>query len=150
MGFFDFINSIFGGKVKPAIEEPVAKVEDVNTSEINEINEISDKRFESEMYMNITDNVLDKTYDLQTSDRYDFIDSINELNDNYCELKEDNDIKFWKIQTSITMHNMNLLLLELNHAIKEGYTPSEYYNKYIKRIEDELENNKEKMERLGV
>ena len=81
-------------------------------------------------------------------DKEDMVDLLNDLHEENQELRQDNDIKFWKHQF-MTQHNRTQLILhELSLAMNEGYEVSDKFKEWL---DDLREKNKEvitKHERL--
>ena len=71
---------------------------------------MTEKRFEFELDMNITDNLTDKEYDLHTDETFEFIKLINSLHMENNQLKEENqDLK----QSIVNINRINQKLMEL-------------------------------------
>lgn len=68
-------------------------------------------------------------------------DKINQLEKENTELKQDNDIKFWKLQCMRQHNSAQVILHELSLAIKQGYEVSDEFKEYT----DDLEENNKKM-----
>ena len=68
------------------------------------------------------------------------LDNINLRKENE-ELRQDNDIKFWKLQCMRQHNSTQVILHELSIAIKQGYEVSDEFKKYT----DDLEENNKKM-----
>lgn len=66
------------------------------------------------------------------------------------ELKFDNDIKFWKHQFMMSHNTSQIIMHEISRAIDEGYEVSEEFQKYLNELKVQNDENKEKMERLGI
>ena len=65
------------------------------------------------------------------------------------QLKQDNDIKFWKQECSYQVNLNSVLLNELSNAIRKGYNTSDSFNKYfsIDKIKKEHDELKDKLKR---
>ena len=66
------------------------------------------------------------------------------------ELKSDNDIKFWKHQFMMNYNETQLIMHELAKAIDNGYDVSSEFQKYLNELKARNNENREKMERLGI
>lgn len=66
------------------------------------------------------------------------------------ELKEDNDIKFWKHELMIQWNTTQLISHELHLAIENGYEISEDFKKYLDELKERHEENMKKAERLKI
>ena len=64
------------------------------------------------------------------------------------ELREDNDIKFWKLQCMHYFNSNSLFMSEISRAIKKGYEVSEPFQKYLDELKENNKEIKEKNERL--
>ena len=64
------------------------------------------------------------------------------------ELREDNDIKFWKLQCMHYFNLNSLFMSEISRAIKKGYEVSEQFQKYLDELKENNKEIKEKNERL--
>lgn len=75
-------------------------------------------------------------------------DLLNALHEENQELRQDNDIKFWKLQFRAQHNCTQLILHELSLAMNEGYEVSDKFKEWL---DDLTEKNKEvitKHERL--
>ena len=66
------------------------------------------------------------------------------------ELKEDNDIKFWKHELMIQWNKTQIISHELSLAIENGYEISEDFKKYLDELKERHEENMKKAERLKI
>lgn len=76
------------------------------------------------------------------------VTELNSLHEENQELRQDNDIKFWKHQFMIQHNSTQLILHELSLAMNEGYEVSDKFKEWL---DDLTEKNKEvitKHERL--
>lgn len=73
---------------------------------------------------------------------------IKNLEEENKELREDNDIKFWKLQCMHYFNTNSLFISEISRAIKKGYVVSEPFQKYLDELEKDSKKIKEKNERL--
>lgn len=114
---------------------------------------MTEKRFEvifNDSDFNLKDNETWEEFKLfDEKVCYDYIaDRWNALHEENQELRQDNDIKFWKHQF-MTQHNRTQLILhELSLAMNEGYEVSDKFKEWL---DDLTEKNKEvitKHERL--
>ena len=80
-----------------------------------------------------------------------YINRENEqLKQQNTELKLDNDIKFWKHQFMMSYNASQIIMHEISRAIDDGYEVSEEFQKYLNELKVQNNENKEKMERLGI
>ena len=75
-------------------------------------------------------------------------DLLNEQDKTIKELKQDNDIKFWKLQCIHYFNANSLFMSEISRAIKKGYEVSEQFQKYLDELKENNKEIKEKNERL--
>ena len=73
---------------------------------------------------------------------------INELEEENAELREDNDIKFWKLQCMHYFNSISLFMSEISRAIKKGYKVSDKFQEYLDELKENNKMVKEKNERL--
>ena len=73
-----------------------------------------------------------------------------QLKQENSELKLDNDIKFWKHQFMMSYNTSQIIMHEISRAIDDGYEVSEEFQKYLNELKVQNNENKEKMERLGI
>ena len=64
------------------------------------------------------------------------------------ELREDNDIKFWKLQCMHYINSNSLFMSEISRAMKKGYKVSDKFQEYLDELEEDSKKIKEKNERL--
>lgn len=64
------------------------------------------------------------------------------------ELKEDNDIKFWKLQCIQSSNNNQIMLFELSRAIQQGYEVSDKFKQHLDEIKAHDKEIREKHKRL--
>ena len=64
------------------------------------------------------------------------------------ELRQDNDIKFWKLQCMHYFNANSLFMSEISRAIKKGYEVSEQFQKYLDELKEDTKKIKEKNKRL--
>ena len=64
------------------------------------------------------------------------------------ELREDNDIKFWKLQCMHYFNSNSLFMSEISRAMKKGYKVSDKFQEYLDELEEDSKKIKEKNERL--
>ena len=76
------------------------------------------------------------------------VDLLNKLSEENKELREDNDIKFWKLQCMHYFKSNSLFMSEISRAIKKGYEVSEQFQKYLDELKENNKEIKEKNERL--
>ena len=81
---------------------------------------------------------------------YDLSKKIRNLEKENEELKEDNDIKFWKHELMIQWNKTQIISHELSLAIENGYEISEDFKKYIDELKERREENMKKAERLKI
>jgi len=80
---------------------------------------------------------------------------LNELNDEKeelekenKELRQDNDIKFWKLQCLQSSNNNQIMLFELSRAIRQGYGVSDKFKQYLDEIKEHDKEIRKKHKRL--
>ena len=73
---------------------------------------------------------------------------IKELEKENKELRQDNDIKFWKLQCMHYFNSNSLFMSEISRAIKKGYEVSEQFQKYLDELKENNKEIKEKNKRL--
>jgi len=104
---------------------------------------IRDKQERKHYYVDVTciDEVVDLLNDL--SEENTKLKSENE------ELKQNNDIKFWKHQFMEQFNKTSLILSELGRAYRQGYEFSDMFKEYTKELEKKnKENINDKLSRL--
>ena len=75
-------------------------------------------------------------------------DLLNEQDKTIKELKQDNDIKFWKLQCMHYFNSNSLFMSEISRAIKKGYEVSDKFQEYLDELEKDSKEIKEKKKRL--
>ena len=75
-------------------------------------------------------------------------DLLNEQDKTIKELKQDNDIKFWKLQCMHYFNANSLFMSEISRAIKKGYKVSDKFQEYLDELEENTKKIKEKNKRL--
>ena len=75
-------------------------------------------------------------------------DLLNEQDKTIKELKQDNDIKFWKLQCMHYFNSNSLFMSEISRAIKKGYEVSDKFQEYLDELEKDSKEIKEKNKRL--
>lgn len=73
---------------------------------------------------------------------------IKELEEENAELRQDNDIKFWKLQCMHYFNSISLFMSEISRAIKKGYEVSEQFQEYLDELKEKNKEIKEKNKRL--
>ena len=82
---------------------------------------------------------------------YDTLEEENEqLQNQIDELKQDNDIKFWKHKWLHESNANSVLLFELGKAIDGGYEVSDKFKDFMNDLNKSIENEKKKLERFGL
>jgi len=76
------------------------------------------------------------------------VDLLNEQDKTIKELKQDNDIKFWKLQCIHYFNSNSLFMSEISRAIKKGYEVSDKFQEYLDELKENNKEIKEKNERL--
>ena len=76
------------------------------------------------------------------------VDLLNKLSEENKELREDNDIKFWKLQCMHYFNSNSLFMSEISRAIKKGYEVSDKFQEYLDELKENNKEIKEKNERL--
>ena len=74
----------------------------------------------------------------------------NQLKKENKELRQDNDIKFWKHQFIMEYNASKIMMHEISRAVDGGYEISEEFQKYLNELRVQNDKNKEKMERLRI
>lgn len=64
------------------------------------------------------------------------------------ELRQDNDIKFWKLQCMHYFNSNSLFMSEISRAIRKGYKVSDKFQEYLDELEEDSKEIKEKNKRL--
>ena len=64
------------------------------------------------------------------------------------ELRQDNDIKFWKLQCLQSSNNNQVMLFELSRVIQQGYEVSDKFKQYLEEIKEHDKEIREKHKRL--
>ncbi len=84
-----------------------------------------------------------------TNDEVDkVIGELNHLHEENTELRQDNDIKFWKLQCIQSSNNNQIMLFELSRAIQQGYEVSDKFKQYLDEIKEHDKEIREKHKRL--
>ena len=76
------------------------------------------------------------------------ITELNALHKENQELRQDNDIKFWKLQCIQSLNNNQIMLFELSRAIQQGYEVSDKFKQYLNEIKEHDKEIREKHKRL--
>ncbi len=76
-----------------------------------------------------------------------FLENFNLKKEN-AELRQDNDIKFWKLQCIKYFNTNSLFMSEISRAIKKGYHVSDKFQKYLDELKKDSKEIKEKNKRL--
>lgn len=76
------------------------------------------------------------------------LNEIEELKKENKELRQDNDIKFWKLQCMHYFNSNSLFMSEISRAIKKGYKVSDKFQEYLDELKEDNKEIKEKNERL--
>lgn len=75
-------------------------------------------------------------------------EQIQSLQSENQELRDDNDIKFWKLQCIQSSNNNQIMLFELSRAIQQGYEVSDKFKQYLDEIKEHDKEIREKHKRL--
>lgn len=75
-------------------------------------------------------------------------EEIRQLKEENDELKQDNDIKFWKLQCMHYFNSNSLFMSEISRAIKKGYKVSDKFQEYLDELKEDSKKIEEKNERL--
>ena len=75
-------------------------------------------------------------------------EEIRQLKEENNELRQDNDIKFWKLQCMHYFNSNSLFMSEISRAIKKGYKVSDKFQEYLDKLEEDSKEIKEKNKRL--
>lgn len=76
------------------------------------------------------------------------LDEIEQLKKENNELRQDNDIKFWKLQCMHYFNSNSLFMSEISRAMRKGYKVSDKFQEYLDELEEDSKKIKEKNERL--
>ena len=76
------------------------------------------------------------------------LDEIEQLKKENKELRQDNDIKFWKLQCMHYFNSNSLFMSEISRAIKKGYKVSDKFQEYLDELKEDSKEIKEKNKRL--
>lgn len=79
-----------------------------------------------------------------------FFEEKEQLKEQNKELKQNNDIKFWKLQLMEQWNNTELISHELYLAIENGYEISDEFKKHLDGLKKKHEEHMKKAERLGI
>ena len=74
--------------------------------------------------------------------------TIKEFKKENNELRQDNDIKFWKLQCMHYFNSNSLFMSEISRAMKKGYKVSDKFQEYLDELEENTKKIKEKNKRL--
>lgn len=77
-------------------------------------------------------------------------DENEQLQNQIDELKQDNDIKFWKHKWLHESNANSVLLFELGKAINGGYEVSDKFKDFMNDLNKSIENEKKKLKRFGL
>ena len=96
---------------------------------------------------------IDYYYCIDTNDdkgltEEDMLNRLNEQDKTIKELKQDNDIKFWKLQCMHYFNANSLFMSEISRAINKGYEVSEQFQEYLDELKEDTKKIKEKNKRL--
>lgn len=97
--------------------------------------------------------MIPKVYDTEKQEYanlFECVSWLNKLHEENQELKEDNDIKFWKHELMIQWNTTQIISHELSLAIENGYEISEDFKKYLDELKERHEENMKKAERLKI
>ena len=110
------------------------------------LNELSDENERLKIFLRAVNEELDLTIR-----DYDTLEEENEqLQNQIDELKQDNDIKFWKHKWLHESNANSVLLFELGKAIDGGYEVSDKFKDFMNDLNKSIENEKKKLERFGL
>ena len=105
------------------------------------------EEYEDAILQSASDKYLEYVYDYYM-EADSVCDLLNEQDKTIKELKQDNDIKFWKLQCIHYFNANSLFMSEISRAIKKGYEVSEQFQKYLDELKENNKEIKEKNERL--
>ena len=105
------------------------------------------EEYEDAILQSASDKYLEYVYDYYM-EADSVCDLLNEQDKTIKELKQDNDIKFWKLQCMHYFNSNSLFMSEISRAIKKGYEVSEQFQKYLDELKENNKEIKEKNERL--
>ena len=123
---------------------------------------MTEKRFENRYDKSHTINenlhYLKPVYDNKSGDAFNVFEMVDLLNEfqeeneqlkkENKELRQDNDIKFWKLQCLQSSNNNQVMLFELSRAIQQGYKVSDKFKQYLDEIKEHNKEIREKHKRL--
>ena len=90
--------------------------------------------------------IEDKVYDKEDCEC--ICEKIRQLEEENNELRQDNDIKFWKLQCMYYFNSNSLFMSEISRAIRKGYKVSDKFQEYLDELEEDSKEIKEKNKRL--
>jgi len=110
---------------------------------------MTEKRFTTDNGSNedvtLVDNLTGKEYE---SNFEDIVTLMNDLYEENQELRQDNDIKFWKLECIQSSNNNQIMLFELSRAIQQGYEVSDKFKQYLDELKEHDKEIREKHKRL--
>ena len=133
---------------------------DTKSEDYKTLEDFEKAEFENEKKDNIDVEEYEDAILQSASDKYwDYVyeyhveadtvcDLLNEQDKTIKELKQDNDIKFWKLQCMHYFNSNSLFMSEISRAIKKGYEVSEQFQKYLDELKENNKEIKEKNKRL--
>ena len=96
----------------------------------------------------IIDNATGKKYGKRKYDSQQLCNEINKIVNENEELRQDNDIKYWKFQCLQSLNNNQMMLFELSRVIQQGYEVSDKFKQYLDEIKEHNKEIREKHKRL--
>ena len=105
------------------------------------------EEYEDAILQSASDKYLEYVYDYYM-EADSVCDLLNEQDKTIKELKQDNDIKFWKLQCMHYFNSNSLFMSEISRAIKKGYEVSDKFQEYLDELEKDSKEIKEKNKRL--
>ena len=105
------------------------------------------EEYEDAILQSASDKYWDYVYDYHM-EADSVCDLLNEQDKTIKELKQDNDIKFWKLQCMHYFNSNSLFMSEISRAIKKGYEVSDKFQEYLDELKGNNKEIKEKNKRL--
>lgn len=119
---------------------------------------MTEKRFINDVDNGMLYDTKGEMYTIPYDDRVDFYslwEFLNKLNDENeslkkenKELRQDNDIKFWKLQCMRYFNSNSLFMSEISRAMRKGYKVSDKFQEYLDDLKENSKEIKEKHKRL--
>ena len=108
---------------------------------IEDVQHYSDKRLQKGY-------IIGHEEDVKYEDVLNVVELLNALHEENQELRQDNDIKFWKHQFMMAHNSNQVILHELSLAMNEGYEVSDKFKEWLDNLTEKREEVIKKHERL--